>query len=223
MSQRRKRLKPSAPTAAAASNAHLGAWDPAWEPRAITASNEDHLVWDPDPDPPPDPDPVHARFLRQLEMMTREKGLIFDFLGGRFAHTPDSDEESEARRLLAETLRYGRSLDERIRWRLAAMIEDPPPAGELWKVVIEPRGRLSKDSRDREIAGRILAWRTIGGKRMKWAVDQVKQEYGVSRETIYLAWRKFGDQARAASGKILKTDKSDRRRWRRRRAEKDQG
>lgn len=145
MSQRRKRLKPSAPTAAAASNAHLGAWDPAWEPRAITASNEDHLVWDPDPDPPPDPDPVHARFLRQLEMMTREKGLIFDFLGGRFAHTPDSDEESEARRLLAETLRYGRSLDERIRWRLAAMIEDPPPAGELWKVVIEPRGRLSKD------------------------------------------------------------------------------
>ena len=27
---------------------------------------------------------------------------------------------------------------------------------------------------NREMAGGILAWRTIGGKRMKWAVDQVK-------------------------------------------------
>jgi hypothetical protein len=194
MPKRRKRLNPSTPTAAAASNEDLAAWDP----RPIEAPAKD---FDPDPDPPPDPDPLGARCVRVIEMMAQDTRLIFDFLGGRFAHTPDGGEESEARRLLAERLRYSPSLDEAIRWRLVAMIEDSARAGELWKVVIEPRGRLPKDSRDREIAGRIVAWRTIGGKRMKWAVDQVKQEYGVSRETIYLAWRSGqGGQWRRVQG-----------------------
>ena len=114
-----------APTAAAASDEDLGAWDPAWEPRAITASNEDHPgMGSRSRSPYPDPDPVHARFLRQLEMMTREKGLVFNnFLGGRFAHTRTVAKKVKHEGYLQKHSATADRLTSALRWRLAAMME----------------------------------------------------------------------------------------------------
>jgi hypothetical protein len=134
----------------------------------------------------------------------RQAILIADFLGGRFSRTPDSDQEHEARTLLAERLRYAPRLDKSVRWQLATLIDPAPPAGAVWKLVIKPRrkGRLPQRKRDQDIAWRIACF-IWAGKQMKWAVDSVMRQYGVQRRTVYSAWHKHGDEAIAARGRML--------------------
>jgi len=142
-------------------------------------------------------DPIDAE-------LARESSLIFDFLGGGFVRKPDSKQEHEARKLLAERLRHSPMLDLFIRWRLAAMID--PDDGELWKLVVKPRRKkLPQRQRDGAIAWSISGWLIVGKKSKKWAVAAVMREYGVSKTTVNNAWRKYGDKAIAAHHKIHTT------------------
>jgi hypothetical protein len=149
--------------------------------------------------------------------LARETELILNFLGGRFVGKQDDKQEREARKLLAQRLRYSMWLSEFIRWRLAAMI-DPDDTDELWRLELKPRRkRLPSLGRDQEIAHRIAVWKVLHDKQMKWILDPdpdvgpIAAEFGVSRKTAQNAWRKYGDKMiRELTGPL---NKSDYRRW----------
>jgi len=158
--------------------------------------------YDPEDKAEDETDVAHERRL------IRQRQLIRDFLGGRYARTPDLFREYEARSLLAARLRYSRVLDPFILWRLAALFHpwswrrlQPKAESSMWKLVLEPRRKgkkLSGRPRDKAIARNIADLR-VQGKRMKSAVEEVQHKYGVSRETVYLAWREHRAEAQAAA------------------------
>lgn len=113
------------------------------------------------------------------------------------------------------------------------MIDPDDSTGELWKLEIKPRRkRLPSLSRDQAIAWRIAGWKNLG-ERMKWITDEkdgpIAAEFGVSRKTMYTAWRKHGNEMTKAVREVIKPDlyemlskPSDARRWcRTNKAQKD--